>query len=172
MKPSELGVKAVEAGYSVLFLSLETLMTRLTRAVHENRLERSLQQLTYPKVLIIDEIGYLPLSQLEASLFFRLVFFGPLLIFTALTAYITASFAIIRTGAIATPLNFRFTEKDFKYCANVAEPKAVILDEQFIENWMLFGLNCRLFLLSCAGRSYLKGWRISRVSSPGPALPW
>jgi DNA replication protein DnaC len=68
-----LGVKAVEAGYSVLFLSLETLMTRLTRAVHENRLERSLQQLTYPKVLIIDEIGYLPLSQLEASLFFRMV---------------------------------------------------------------------------------------------------
>ena len=68
-----LGVKAVEAGYSVLFLSLETLMTRLTRAVHENRLERSLQQLVYPKVLIIDEIGYLPLSQLEASLFFRLV---------------------------------------------------------------------------------------------------
>ena len=68
-----LGVKAVEAGYSVLFLSLETLMTRLTRAVHENRLDRSLQQLVYPKVLIIDEIGYLPLSQLEASLFFRLV---------------------------------------------------------------------------------------------------
>ena len=68
-----LGVKAVEAGYSVLFLTLETLMTRLTQAVHENRLERSLQQLIYPKVLIIDEIGYLPFSQLEASLFFRLV---------------------------------------------------------------------------------------------------
>jgi DNA replication protein DnaC len=68
-----LGVKAVEAGYSVLFLTLENLMTRLVKAFHENRLERSLQQLTYPKVLIIDEIGYLPLSQLEASLFFRLV---------------------------------------------------------------------------------------------------
>ncbi len=68
-----LGVKAVEAGYSVLFLTLESLMTRLVKAFHENRLERSLQQLTYPKVLIIDEIGYLPLSQLEASLFFRLV---------------------------------------------------------------------------------------------------
>jgi len=68
-----LGVKAVEAGYSVLFLTLETLMTRLTKAQHENRLERSLKQLVYPKVLIIDEIGYLPLSQLEASLFFRLV---------------------------------------------------------------------------------------------------
>jgi DNA replication protein DnaC len=68
-----LGVKAVEAGYSVLFLTLETLMTRLTKAQHENRLERSLKQLVYPKVLIIDEIGYLPLSQPEASLFFRLV---------------------------------------------------------------------------------------------------
>jgi DNA replication protein DnaC len=68
-----LGVKAVEAGYSVLFLTLETLMTRLMKALHENRLERSLQQLVYPKVLIIDEIGYLPLSNVEASLFFRLV---------------------------------------------------------------------------------------------------
>lgn len=68
-----LGVKAVEAGYSALFLSLEALITKLVRAKHENRLERTLQQLTYPKVLIIDEIGYLPLSRDEASLFFRLV---------------------------------------------------------------------------------------------------
>jgi DNA replication protein DnaC len=68
-----LGVKVVEAGYSVLFLTLEQLMTRLVKAFNENRLERSLQQLTYPKVLIIDEIGYLPLSNTEASLFFRLV---------------------------------------------------------------------------------------------------
>ena len=68
-----LGVKAVEAGYSVLFLTLEALMTRLTKALHENRLERSLKQLVYPKLLIIDELGYLPLSHNEASLFFRLV---------------------------------------------------------------------------------------------------
>jgi len=68
-----LGVLAVEAGYTVQFLTLETLMTRLVRAKHENRLERTLQQLTYPKLLILDEIGYLPLSREEASLFFRLV---------------------------------------------------------------------------------------------------
>jgi DNA replication protein DnaC len=68
-----LGVKAVEAGYSVLFQSLEVLMTRLVRAQRENRLERTLQQLVYPKVLILDEIGYLPLSRQEASLFFRLL---------------------------------------------------------------------------------------------------
>ncbi len=67
------GVKAVEAGYSVLFLTLETLMTRLVRAKHENRLERALQQLAYPKVLLLDELGYLPLTREDASLFFRLV---------------------------------------------------------------------------------------------------
>ena len=68
-----MGVKAVEAGFSVLFLTLESLMTRLTKALNENRLDRSLQQLVYPKLLIIDEVGYLPLSRIEASLFFRLV---------------------------------------------------------------------------------------------------
>lgn len=68
-----LGVKAVEAGFSVLFLTFETLMTRLVRARHENRLERTLQQLVYPRLLILDELGYLPLSREEASLFFRLL---------------------------------------------------------------------------------------------------
>jgi len=68
-----LGVKAVEAGYSVLFLTLESLMTRLVRAHRENRLERTLQQLVYPKLLILDELGYLPLNREEASLFFRLL---------------------------------------------------------------------------------------------------
>lgn len=47
-------------------------MGRLVRARHENRLDRSLQQLTYPKLLILDELGYLPLSREVASLFFRL----------------------------------------------------------------------------------------------------
>ena len=68
-----LGVKAVEAGHRVLFLSLETLMTRLKRAQTENRLERQLQQFVYPKVLVLDEIGYLPMSRDEARLFFRLI---------------------------------------------------------------------------------------------------
>jgi DNA replication protein DnaC len=68
-----LGVKAVEAGYSVLFLTLESLMGRLVRARHENRLDRTLQQFTYPRLLILDELGYLPLSREEASLCFRLL---------------------------------------------------------------------------------------------------
>lgn len=68
-----LGVKAAEAGHRVLFLTLETLVTRLKRAQAENRFERALQQLVYPKLLILDEIGYLPMTREEASLLFRLI---------------------------------------------------------------------------------------------------
>ena len=68
-----LGVKAIEAGHRVLFATLETLLGRLLRAKRENRLERQLQLLVYPKVLILDEMGYLPMNREEASLFFRLL---------------------------------------------------------------------------------------------------
>jgi DNA replication protein DnaC len=68
-----LGLKAVDAGHRVLFLTLETLITRLRRAQTENRLEWQLQQWVAPKLLIVDELGYLPMSREEANLFFRLV---------------------------------------------------------------------------------------------------
>lgn len=42
-------------------------------------------------------------------------------------------FGIIKTGAWAVPLNFRFTADDFKYCADIAEAKAMIFGEQFID---------------------------------------
>jgi DNA replication protein DnaC len=68
-----LAVKSVEAGHRVLFLTLEELLSRLKRAASEHRLERMLAQLAYPKLLVLDEIGYLPMTREEASLFFRLV---------------------------------------------------------------------------------------------------
>ena len=68
-----LGVKALEAGHTVLFLTLESMITRLTRARMENRVERQLIQFVSPKVLIIDEMGYLPMNRDEAGLFFRLL---------------------------------------------------------------------------------------------------
>lgn len=68
-----LAVKAAEAGHRVVFMSLEKLMTTLKKAQQENRLERQMQQLMYPRLLVLDEIGYLPMSREEASLFFRLV---------------------------------------------------------------------------------------------------
>lgn len=68
-----LAVKAVEAGHRVLFLTLEKLVSCLVRAQRENRIDKQLQQLLYPKVLVIDEMGYLPLNREEAGLFFRLL---------------------------------------------------------------------------------------------------
>lgn len=62
-----------QAGCSVLFLTLETLMGRLARARHENRIDRTLQHLSAPRPLILDGLGYLPLSREEASLFFRVL---------------------------------------------------------------------------------------------------
>jgi acyl-CoA synthetase (AMP-forming)/AMP-acid ligase II len=47
--------------------------------------------------------------------------------------WLEAYFGIIRTGAWAAPLNFRFASQEIKYCADIAEPKIMILDEEFIE---------------------------------------
>jgi len=45
--------------------------------------------------------------------------------------WLVAYFGIIKTGAWAVPLNFRFTASDFKYCADIAEAKAIIFEEEF-----------------------------------------
>jgi acyl-CoA synthetase (AMP-forming)/AMP-acid ligase II len=40
-------------------------------------------------------------------------------------------FGVLKTGGWALPLNFRFTDDDLRYCANVAEPVAFIFDEEY-----------------------------------------
>ena len=47
--------------------------------------------------------------------------------------WLEAYFGIIRTGAWAVPLNFRFTSGDIKYCADIAEAKVMILGQEFAE---------------------------------------
>ena len=47
--------------------------------------------------------------------------------------WLEAYFGIIRTGAWAVPLNFRFGSRDIKYCADIAEAKVMILGEEFTE---------------------------------------
>jgi acyl-CoA synthetase (AMP-forming)/AMP-acid ligase II len=42
-------------------------------------------------------------------------------------------FGILRTGAWAVPLNFRFTDKDIGFCCDVAETQILIFGEAFIE---------------------------------------
>jgi DNA replication protein DnaC len=68
-----LGLKAIEHGYRVLFTTAAALITNLTRALAEGRLEDKLKLYTVPRLLIVDEIGYLPIDRGGANLFFQLI---------------------------------------------------------------------------------------------------
>jgi DNA replication protein DnaC len=68
-----LALKAIERGYRVLFTTAAALMTTLTKALSEGRLEDKLKFYTVPRLLIIDEIGYLPIERSGANLFFQLI---------------------------------------------------------------------------------------------------
>ena len=47
--------------------------------------------------------------------------------------WLEAYFGILKTGALAVPLNFRFISRQIKYCCDVAEAKVMMLDESFTE---------------------------------------
>jgi DNA replication protein DnaC len=68
-----LGLKAIERGYRVLFTTAAALLASLTRALTEGRLEERLKLYTVPRLLIVDEIGYLPIDRAGANLFFQLI---------------------------------------------------------------------------------------------------
>jgi DNA replication protein DnaC len=68
-----LGLKACEAGRRVLFTTADDLVSALSRAFQENRLEEKLKVYTNPSLLIIDEIGYLPLDKLQSNLLFQVI---------------------------------------------------------------------------------------------------
>jgi DNA replication protein DnaC len=68
-----LAVEAIEAGFSAQFITAHDLVSDLGRAARENRLSQRLRTFVSPKVLVIDEIGYLPLDEVGATLFFQLV---------------------------------------------------------------------------------------------------
>ncbi len=68
-----LGLKAIEAGYRVLFTSAAHLIATLTKAHGDGLLDEKLKLYTTPRLLIIDEIGYLPIDRQGANLFFQLI---------------------------------------------------------------------------------------------------
>jgi len=47
--------------------------------------------------------------------------------------WLPAYFGVLRTGAWVVPLNFRFSADDIKYCSEIAEAKAFIFGEEFID---------------------------------------
>lgn len=68
-----LAVEAIAGGHSVSFVTAHDLVTDLGKAAREGKLEPRLRRYLKPKVLVIDEVGYLPLDTLGATIFFQLV---------------------------------------------------------------------------------------------------
>jgi DNA replication protein DnaC len=68
-----LGVLTAERGHRVYFTTAMDLAVKLTRAVDGNRLHRELKALMQPKLVIVDEVGYLRLDGLQASLLFQVI---------------------------------------------------------------------------------------------------
>lgn len=68
-----LGRAAVEAGHSALFVTATSLLATLARAQQEGKLADQISFYAKPKLLVVDELGYLPLEKQTAHLFFQLV---------------------------------------------------------------------------------------------------
>lgn len=68
-----LGVQVAQAGNRVYFTTAMDLAHQLTKAVDQNRLHRKLNALMQPRLLILDELGYLAFDPVQASLLFQVI---------------------------------------------------------------------------------------------------
>ena len=68
-----LGLAACQKGLKVRFITAASLVHELIEAVDERRLQRFQKQLTSQNLLIIDELGFVPLSKTGAELLFEVI---------------------------------------------------------------------------------------------------
>ena len=68
-----LGRAGVETGHTVLFTSATALLAAVARAESEGQLDKKIAFYAKPKLLVVDELGYLPFEKRSAHLFFQLV---------------------------------------------------------------------------------------------------
>jgi DNA replication protein DnaC len=68
-----LGLAAIMQGISVVFFTVAGLVDLVQQDVKDDRLDRRLHALCTPKLLILDEMGYVPLDQRSAQFLFRLI---------------------------------------------------------------------------------------------------
>ncbi|MFO7767681.1 MAG: IS21-like element helper ATPase IstB [bacterium] len=68
-----LALKAIERGHRAYFLSLHDLVTKARVSRERNRLHNLMRTLQRPDVLLIDEMGFLPLEAEDATLLFEVV---------------------------------------------------------------------------------------------------
>lgn len=70
---TSIGIAAAKKRNSTYFIKCNELVLNLKKAKLENRLESRLKHYSKYKVLIIDELGYLPIDKEDAKLFFQLI---------------------------------------------------------------------------------------------------
>lgn len=68
-----LALEAISQGIGTYFIAAHDLVNDLRRAHAENRLERRLRVYLSPRLLLIDEMGYIPFEPMEAQVFFQLI---------------------------------------------------------------------------------------------------
>lgn len=68
-----LAVAACQTGYSVYFTSLDDLVGKLRIADTQGKLAWQIRSYLRPALLVVDEVGYLPLDRTDANLVFQLV---------------------------------------------------------------------------------------------------
>lgn len=68
-----LAIAAAQGGRRVYYGTLADLITSLEDAQAAGRLHQRLKVLTHPSLLVVDEIGYLPITRTGAMLFFQLM---------------------------------------------------------------------------------------------------
>lgn len=68
-----LAVTACQAGFSIYFTTLDDLVRKLRAAEATGRFNRQLASYLRPSVLVVDEVGYLPLDRDEANMVFQLI---------------------------------------------------------------------------------------------------
>lgn len=68
-----LGMEAVRSGFTVFYTTSADLLRGLKKKAEADRLNEALQQYSRYRVLIVDEIGYLPMDKVGAHLLFQLV---------------------------------------------------------------------------------------------------
>ena len=69
-----LGYLAIQAGLKTRFMTAADLLLQLDTAQRQGRLKQTMQRsVNGPSLLIIDEIGYLPMTRDQANLFFQVI---------------------------------------------------------------------------------------------------
>ena len=68
-----LAIDAINGGFGAYFTTAHAMIEKLKTASNKDRLDHCLAAYTRPRLLVVDEIGYLPLDRKAANLFFQVV---------------------------------------------------------------------------------------------------